>query len=508
MKGVRPESGRIVGGRYRLLDRLGRGSIGEVWLAEHQALGSNVAIKFLRGRAGRDPWVQERFFDEARIAARLQSRHVSRVYDVSSMEDGRPYVVMEYLDGETLEERLRRERRLSPALAARILLQVAKGLAKAHAAGIVHRDIKPENIFLTTDEDGCTEAKVLDFGIAKILGGLDDSSASELPTKLGRTSGRLVGTPTHMAPEQTFGNVAVGPAADVWAFGVVAYECLTGELPFNGGDLAELFGRIRGGDIRDALRGLEGVGSLELEGWFATAFALEPSRRFANMRACAEALAFALRTPMLSNPSMGAMVSAAPSSASEFPASLAPATLLARTEPLPGSAPPPSSRAHSYSRLPSPRSSQRTVVTPPPAVASGVASAAPVLSPRAWPLVALGAMVIAGATGAIVAVRVAPKLGYGVGATVSRADSEPPQDLRVRVAPPVAAKDVTVDASTYHAIHVAERALDDAPREGDEVRDSDRPLLRGAVRVAPSSGAASDTASGIPELSAYRNVPY
>ncbi|HEY9182429.1 MAG TPA: serine/threonine-protein kinase, partial [Gammaproteobacteria bacterium] len=202
---------------YRILDELGRGGMGVVYLAEDIRLGRRAALKFLPADTSSDDQATQRFIQEARTASALDHPNVCTIYETGEAQDGRLFIAMAYYEGETLEQRLRRGR-LSVAEAIDVALQVARGLRKAHEAGIVHRDIKPANLFLT--RDGIV--KVLDFGIAK-LGGL---------RSLTRT-GTTIGTSAYMSPEQIHGS-EIDARTDLWSLGVVLYEMLVGECPFRG----------------------------------------------------------------------------------------------------------------------------------------------------------------------------------------------------------------------------------------------------------------------------------
>jgi serine/threonine-protein kinase len=202
---------------YRIIDELGRGGMGVVYLAEDIRLGRRVALKFLPPDASRDAEVTQRFIQEARTASALDHPNVCTIYEIGESQDARLFIAMACYDGETLEQRLRRGR-LSATEAIDVALQMARGLRKAHEAGIVHRDIKPANVFLT--RDGIV--KILDFGIAK-LGG------ARALTRTGMT----LGTGAYMSPEQIRGEEA-DARTDLWSLGVVLYEMLSGVRPFGG----------------------------------------------------------------------------------------------------------------------------------------------------------------------------------------------------------------------------------------------------------------------------------
>jgi eukaryotic-like serine/threonine-protein kinase len=205
---------RRLAGRYRVLRPLGHGGMAVVELARDEELGRTVAIKLLADNLARDAAFRERFLREARIAARVAHPNVVRVYDVGE-DDGRPYIVMEYVDGETLEELLQRDGRLEAARAVELATQLCAGLAAAHDAGLVHRDVKPQNLLVRRDG----VLKIADFGVARL----------EAATRLTRT-GTVLGTAAYLAPEQALGR-DVTTAADVYAAGAVLYELLTGRPP-------------------------------------------------------------------------------------------------------------------------------------------------------------------------------------------------------------------------------------------------------------------------------------
>lgn len=228
----------LVAGKYRLTRLLGRGGMGSVWEGVHASLGTRVAVKRIDAEYAQSPEALARFQNEARAAATLRSKHVVDVYDHGVTEDGRPFIVMEFLEGEPLDQRLERVGRLLPRDTARILLQVGRGLSKAHAAGIVHRDLKPENIFLVWDEeDGADIPKVVDFGIAKFT---DTSLGASSATR----TGSVLGTPYYMSPEQARGLRTVDHRSDVWSMGVIAYRCIVGELPFMGEAVGDLLVKL------------------------------------------------------------------------------------------------------------------------------------------------------------------------------------------------------------------------------------------------------------------------
>jgi eukaryotic-like serine/threonine-protein kinase len=209
--------GRALGGRYRMEALLAAGGMGEVWTARDLLLDRPVAVKVLGWALAADGRAAERLRREARAAARLEHPNIARVLDLGD-QDGRPYLVMELLEGESLAARIDRAGAMAPAEASRVAAAVADALEAAHRAGVVHRDVKPGNVFLTSDG----EVKVLDFGIASAAG------------EAALTTGDLLGTPAYLAPERVLGHHAT-PAADTYALGVVLYELLAGRRPFQTG---------------------------------------------------------------------------------------------------------------------------------------------------------------------------------------------------------------------------------------------------------------------------------
>ena len=216
--------GTILAGKYRTTREIGRGGMAAVYEAAHVDIGKRVAIKVLAQELTTSAVVVERFLREARAAAAIRSPYICDVYDSGKLEDGRPFLVLELLEGESLYERMTKARRLDPETTVAVVNQTCRGLTKAHAASIVHRDLKPENIFLTKDEDGTIHSKILDFGLAKFYSPVGTVGAQARLTR----EGAVFGTPAYMSPEQVRGQGAVDHRADLWALGCIVYECLTG----------------------------------------------------------------------------------------------------------------------------------------------------------------------------------------------------------------------------------------------------------------------------------------
>jgi eukaryotic-like serine/threonine-protein kinase len=226
--------GQLLSGRYRVLRWIGAGGMGEVYEAENVRIGRRVALKILSGDLRKSPELVERFDREARAASAARGPHVVEMLDVGRTDDDLPFLVMELLDGTPLSRRLDGGP-LAIETAVQLAVQIARGLASAHEAGVVHRDLKPDNVFLVRGDGGET-AKILDFGISKIGGG--DTS-----TELTKT-GSALGTPSHMAPEQVEGKRDVDARADLWALGVLLYQMLTGKLPFEADSYGLMLVRI------------------------------------------------------------------------------------------------------------------------------------------------------------------------------------------------------------------------------------------------------------------------
>lgn len=217
--------GDVLARKYRLLEPLGEGGMAEVWVALNIALDTKVAIKVLRATLSNDPRLVARVRQEAKATAAIAHKNIVQVYDYGVTGWGAPFIVMEFLRGETLAQRLKERGRLRPTEAARVLLRAMKGVTVAHAKGIIHRDLKPENIFIAIEDNGNERPKVLDFGVSSVMReGGDERSRS----------GGMVGTPAYLPPEMIQEDSRGDARSDVWALGVILYETLTGRLPFEG----------------------------------------------------------------------------------------------------------------------------------------------------------------------------------------------------------------------------------------------------------------------------------
>jgi eukaryotic-like serine/threonine-protein kinase len=229
-----PLIGSTLAERYRLTRRIGEGGMGTVYEATHVVIDKPVAVKVLREKYVDRPEVAQRLVQEARLASSIRHEHIVDIADSGSTGDGRTFVVMELLDGQSLSELIRHEGPLPEPRALEIVRQVASALGAAHARSIVHRDVKPENIFLV-ERAGQDFVKVVDFGISKSMRAPKDQDEASEPESLRLThTGMVLGTPLYMSPEQARGDEDLDHRIDVYALGVILYECLTGEVPFRG----------------------------------------------------------------------------------------------------------------------------------------------------------------------------------------------------------------------------------------------------------------------------------
>ena len=275
--------GDVIGGKYRLIDPLGEGGMGAVWIAENLSIrGAEVAVKVLHANFARDPDAVRRFRAEAEATVRIGHPSIVRVFDYGQSDDGAPYMVMERLHGESLAERLERDGSLPTADAVGVVTAVLEGLDAAHQHEILHRDLKPENIFLAVEGE-VVRPKILDFGVSKFLG--DDAER----VRMTRT-GALIGTPAYMSPEQARGEPTIDLRSDIWAMGVILYELLTGKLPYEAPNYNAMMIRIATEGhlpLLDALPSLDPV----LASIAERAMARSARERYPTARQMREALA-------------------------------------------------------------------------------------------------------------------------------------------------------------------------------------------------------------------------
>jgi len=230
--------GDVIAGKYRIDGVLGKGGMGIVFAATHLHLERRVAVKVMRTELAEFPGAVQRLVLEAKLAARLRSEHVCKVLDVGTLDDGAPYVVMEYLEGADLASLLSRQGAFPTATAVDFIMEACEALAEAHAAQIVHRDLKPENLFVARALDGTSTIKVLDFGISKQRG------QSTGATRNLTNPASALGSPNYMPPEQMRAPRDVDARADLWAIGAILYELLTGRQAFAGESLPEVCAKV------------------------------------------------------------------------------------------------------------------------------------------------------------------------------------------------------------------------------------------------------------------------
>jgi len=275
------EADVVIADRFRLIRQLGQGGMGSVWLATHLALDIPCAVKFIEGEIAQLPEAQARFEREAKAAAHLRSPHVVQILDHGVFQ-GTPYIAMELLDGEDFGKRLAKLGRMAAPDVIRIIGQVCRALTKAHSVGIVHRDLKPDNIYLVPDDDR-EIAKVLDFGIAKTTGGIDGSNTK---------TGAMLGTPYYMSPEQAQGTRAVDARSDLWSLAVIAFQALTGRLPFESEALGDLLVKIIVAPIPSPREYAPDLPPT-FDTWWQKASQRDPAQRYQSARELSDALALA-----------------------------------------------------------------------------------------------------------------------------------------------------------------------------------------------------------------------
>lgn len=229
------EAGQILANKFQIEKVLGQGGMGVVVAARHLQLEQKVALKFLLPEAAQHGDTVQRFLREARAAVKLRSEHVAKVLDVGTLDTGSPYIVMEFLQGDDLSTHLERQGPLPVEEAIDYVMQACEGLADAHKAGIIHRDLKPANLFLTTRSDGSPCVKILDFGISKLNEGIEKG--------ITKTT-EIMGSPQYMSPEQLRAARLTDARSDIWALGVILFQLLTGQMPFERETLPELFTAI------------------------------------------------------------------------------------------------------------------------------------------------------------------------------------------------------------------------------------------------------------------------
>lgn len=277
--------GALLVGKYRVAREIGRGGMAAVYEAEQLSLGKRIAIKVLAAELSASTIVIERFFREARAVASVRSPYIVDVYDSGRLDDGRPFIAMELLEGESLYDQMARVRVIDVETTIRVIVHTARGLMKAHAAGIVHRDLKPENIFLTKGEDGEDLCKILDFGLAKFYEPVKGDKAQKRLTR----EGAVFGTPAYMSPEQVKGQGNVDHRSDLWALGCMAYECLIGRPVWNMDQgVAMTFASIATGPIPVPSQQRPDLPPT-FDAWFAKCLERDPDDRYQSAKELADA---------------------------------------------------------------------------------------------------------------------------------------------------------------------------------------------------------------------------
>jgi serine/threonine-protein kinase len=278
-------AGVIVAGRYRVERLIGQGGMGSVWAGRHLSLDQVVAIKFVHPKLIGSQEALRRFDVEARAAARIQSRHAVSVMDHGVTEANQPYIVMEYLEGESMQDKVGRLGSLPLKEVVEIVDQASRALGAAHGAGIIHRDLKPENIFLAKDPDAPDGyvVKVVDFGIAKMV---HDQAAHGAATT---QAGTVLGTPHFMSPETLVGSADVTPLSDIWSLGACAFEALCGRTPFDGEAIGDVVLKVCSQPLPVPSRVKSSVPTT-FDAWFFKACHREPPKRFSSVAEMANAL--------------------------------------------------------------------------------------------------------------------------------------------------------------------------------------------------------------------------
>ncbi len=277
------EIGAMIAGKYRVERVIGQGGMGVVVAAMHDELDQRVAIKFLSPENAKgSEWIS-RFSREARAAAKIKNEHAVKVFDVGKLENGIPYMVMEFLDGKNLDEILEHERTISIEDSADYMLQACEALAEAHLVGIVHRDLKPANLFLTHRSDGTTCVKILDFGISKL-----DTTIKPDGGFITHTTS-LVGSPLYMSPERLRGAKDVDRRSDIWSLGVMLQEMLTGYPSFMADTIPEIHAAVLQNTPTPLKIGCPKAPP-ELEALIAKCLQKSPEDRFQNVQQFADAL--------------------------------------------------------------------------------------------------------------------------------------------------------------------------------------------------------------------------
>ena len=286
-------------GAYVIGSCIGQGGMARIYRAEHRALRKPVALKIMDNALLERPDGRSRFLREGQAAAAVKHPNVVDITDVGVWQ-GRPFLVMELLEGEDLEHYLNRHKPLAETDVARLMIPVIAGLATAHGSGVIHRDLKPSNVFLARGPDGEIVPKLLDFGISKLASALQNLDLSATPL------GELMGSPMYMSPEAVRGSRDLTPQSDQYSLGVVLYECITGRPPFYGDSLLSVLEAVSRGRFEPPRKYRPDL-SPTLERAILRAMSREPSQRFSTVRDLGRALCDAAdhRTRLLWTPTFG-----------------------------------------------------------------------------------------------------------------------------------------------------------------------------------------------------------
>jgi serine/threonine-protein kinase len=279
-------SGTVVADKYRVERLLGQGGMGSVWAGRHVTLGQLVAIKFVHPKLAGSSEAVRRFDNEAKAAARIKSRHAVAVQDHGVSAAGQPYIVMEYLEGESLERAIRRRGKLPLSEVVQIVAQSARALSAAHEARVVHRDLKPDNIFLANDKEGSGlgyTVKLVDFGIAKVVQEEAESGASATQ------AGMVLGTPHYMSPEALTASAPVSAASDIWSLGACAFAAACGRVPFEGDAIGDVVLKVCAAPLPVPSK-LEPSLPKAFDAWFQKCCSRDMGARFKTAAEAADAL--------------------------------------------------------------------------------------------------------------------------------------------------------------------------------------------------------------------------
>src|SRR6187431_1125652 len=278
--------GKTIAGRYLVERLIGQGGMGTVWAGRHVSLDQLVAIKFVHPKLAGSAEALRRFDTEAKAAARIKSRHAVAVYDHGISEGAQPYIVMEYLEGESLEQSIARRGKLPLHEVAEIVQQAARALHAAHQAGIVHRDLKPDNIFLARDGEAGTRGysvKLLDFGIAKLVH--EEAAGGASSTQ----AGMVLGTPHYMSPEALTASAPVSAASDIWSLGACAFSAACGRVPFEGNAIGDVVLKVCAAPLPVPSQ-LQPSLPKAFDAWFAKCCSRDIAARFKTAAEAADAL--------------------------------------------------------------------------------------------------------------------------------------------------------------------------------------------------------------------------